>query len=242
MKEMKNRIYFANFTISDIYDNNYDYVLVSNYLMKQEEVKKNIQLFTEFDLNFGKNYFIIQKEAYESVLKPTFDEIKSMLIEEENKMEINLETYTPKAEINGWELTDDDSLQYLKKINPMEYECIQLAPYPTDDLCSEEDEGIEYFQVCQANIDVMYYAKYKAKTLMNILASYNYCDYPTDDRFITYDDINKIIANILEEYGEKGYQLIAECAFEDIPFYDISIFKGTEEECIGFIETYCEKF
>ena len=242
MKKMKNRIYFANFTISDIYDNNYDYVLVSNYLMKQEEVKKNIQLFTEFDLNFGKNYFIIQKEAYESVLKPTFDEIKFMKIEEERNMNINLETYIPKPEINDWELIDDDSLQYLKKVNPMEYECIQLAPYPTEDLSSEEDEGIEYFQVCQANIDIMYYAKYNTKNFINTLAGYDYCDYPSDDRFVTYDDANKIIANIIEEYGEKGYQLIAECIFEDIPFFEISIFNGTEEDCISFIKSYCEKY
>lgn len=241
MKAMKNRIYFVNFTISDIYDNNYDYVLVSNYLMKQEEVKKNIQLFTEFNLKFGKNYFIIPKEAYESVLKPTFDEIKFMLIEEENKMEINLETYTPKAEINDWKLTDDDCLQYLKEINPMEYECIQLAPYPIDDMDSEEDEGKEYYQVCQANVDIMYEIKTNPSKFISTLASYDYCDFPSDDRFITYDDANKIIASILEEYGEKGYQLIAECIFEDIPFFDTRIFIGSEEDCIAFIENYCNK-
>ena len=240
MKEFENHIYFANFGVTDIYNNNYDYTIVSNYLMEQNEVKRKIQLFTEFNLKFGEGYFIIPKETYNSVLKPVFDEIKSMQIEEENNMDINLETYMPKSEINGWILTDDDNLQYIKKESIYEFECIQMAPYPTDDLISDEDEDKEYYQVCQANIDIMYYIKCRTKDFINTLASYDYCDWPDDENYLTREDGIKVLNAMYEEYGEQAYQLIAECLFEDIPFYDIRIYKGVEEKCIAFIENYCK--
>ena len=239
-----NPIYTVNFSATDRYGNVYEYILVSNHLMDKNEIHNCNQQFLEFDLNTGEGYFIIPSKTYKEILKPVFNEIKLNNLKEDFKMntnKIDLETFIPKSEINNWELTDDDCLQYLKEINPMEYECIQLAPYPIDDMDSEEDEDKEYYQVCQANVDIMYDIKTNPGKFISTLASYDYCDFPDDERFSTFEDANKIISHILDQYGLKGYQLIAECIFEDIPFFDIRIFTGSEEDCIAFIENYCNK-
>lgn len=237
MENSKTNIYTASF-VYQFMEIPCEYVLVSSVYMEKDKVNEIIRNFIDDGVNQSDNWFIISAKTYKNTLNPIFNEIKTYRVKEVTKMPVDLETYIPKEKINGWVLTDDDCLQYLKKINQAEYRCIQLAPYPI----SEGNEDTILYQVCQADIDVIYNMKTDPAKVVNILASYGYCDYPDDSRFITSDDVLKVVNYVLEDYGEAGYQIIAECIFEDIPFYDIRIFKGTEEECISFIEAFCEKY
>ena len=66
-----------------------------------------------------------------------------------------------------------------------------------------------------------------------ILASYGYGD---DE-----EDCAEIIERMMEEYGDDVFQVVCECIFEYYDNFQAEVlFTGSEQDCIKFIENYCE--
>ena len=135
------------------------------------------------------------------------------------------------AIINNWVCVDTDFCQYVK--------------------CSfKSDEGGEYnhyklIQMDLINPDTKEYEVYfdtlcvedyldsMRSELSMILASYGYGE---DE-----EDCAEIIERMMEEYGDDVFQVVCECIFEYYGSFQAEVlFTGPEQDCIKFIENYCE--
>ena len=136
------------------------------------------------------------------------------------------------AIINNWVCVDADSCQYVKCSFKSEeggeynhYKLIQM------DLINPDTKKYEvYFDT----LCVDDYLDYMRSELSIILASYGYSD---DDE----EDCAEIIERMMEEYGDDVFQVVCECIFEYYGSYQAEVlFTGSEQDCIKFIENYCE--
>ena len=136
-----------------------------------------------------------------------------------------------KTSINNWEITDSQLMQYVK--------------------CSfKSDEGGEYnhyklIQMDLINPDTKEYEVYfdalcvedyldsMRGELSIILSSYGYGD--------SEEDCTEIIERMMEEYEDDVFQVVCECIFEYYGSLQAEVlFTGSEQDCIKFIENYCE--
>ena len=136
------------------------------------------------------------------------------------------------AIINNWVCVDADSCQYVKCSFKSEeggeynhYKLIQM------DLINPDTKKYEvYFDT----LCVDDYLDYMRSELSIILASYGYSD---DDE----EDCAEIIERMMEEYGDDVFQVVCECIFEYYGSFQAEVlFTGSEQDCIKFIENYCE--
>ena len=136
------------------------------------------------------------------------------------------------AIINNWVCVDADSCQYVKCSFKSEeggeynhYKLIQM------DLINPDTKKYEvYFDT----LCVDDYLDYMRSELSIILASYGYSD---DDE----EDCAEIIERMMEEYGDDVFQVVCECIFEYYDSFQAEVlFTGSEQDCIKFIENYCE--
>ena len=136
------------------------------------------------------------------------------------------------AIINNWVCVDADSCQYVKCSFKSEeggeynhYKLIQI------DLINPDTKKYEvYFDT----LCVDDYLDYMRSELSIILASYGYSD---DDE----EDCAEIIERMMEEYGDDVFQVVCECIFEYYGSFQAEVlFIGSEQDCIKFIENYCE--
>ena len=134
--------------------------------------------------------------------------------------------------INNWVCVDADSCQYVKCSFKSEeggeynhYKLIQM------DLINPDTKKYEvYFDT----LCVDDYLDYMRSELSIILASYGYSD---DDE----EDCAEIIERMMEEYGDDVFQVVCECIFEYYGSFQAEVlFIGSEQDCIKFIENYCE--
>ena len=135
------------------------------------------------------------------------------------------------AIINNWVCVDADSCQYVKCSFKSEeggeynhYKLIQM------DLINPDTKKYEvYFDT----LCVDDYLDYMRSELSIILASYGYGD---DE-----EDCAEIIERMMEEYGDDVFQVVCECIFEYYGSFQAKVlFTGSEQDCIKFIENYCE--
>lgn len=135
------------------------------------------------------------------------------------------------AIINNWFCVDADSYQYVKCSFKSEeggeynhYKLIQM------DLINPDTKKYEvYFDT----LCVDDYLDYMRSELSIILASYGYGD---DE-----EDCAEIIERMMEEYGDDVFQVVCECIFEYYGSFQAEVlFTGSEQDCIKFIENYCE--
>ena len=135
------------------------------------------------------------------------------------------------AIINNWVCVDADSFQYVKcsfKSNEggeyNHYKLIQM------DLINPDTKEYEvYFNA----LCVEDYLDSMRSELSMILSSYGYGE---DE-----EDYAEIIERMMEEYGDDVFQVVCECIFEYYGSFQAEVlFAGSEQECIKFIENYCE--
>ena len=115
----------------------------------------------------------------------------------------------------AWMLTDDDSCQYARSAGSNgEYELIEMG------LVDPEKES---YAVYTDTVSTREYFDDKPEELTQILKTYSY---------------NGVQA-VIDQYGPKASQIIAECIFE---YYNIhegeTLFKGSRNECERFIRQY----
>ena len=121
-------------------------------------------------------------------------------------------------ENNKWILTDDDSYQYVKKIDEDKFELIEM--------CLSNPETEEYL-VYTDEIDVDEYLEINRGELIEILEGY----YDAEDE----EDVIQFVMNHIESPS----QIMAECIFEYYgAFQAYTLFKGSEEKCRQYIENY----
>ena len=122
--------------------------------------------------------------------------------------------------ISDWILTDDASMQHIKRLSVTKYRCIELRAMSTKD---------NKFGVYVAEIDKGDYLNNDgapSKELKAIITAFGYRD----------------IDDILKQYEESADQVMLECIFEHLGPFDCSlIFVGDEGECVEFIKQYVEK-
>lgn len=111
-----------------------------------------------------------------------------------------------------WVLTDDDTMQYVRKRGAETYDLIQLNLINPD---------TERYSVLRDTVRI---PDYTYNDILMILKTYGYSSW----------------SDVVDQYGEESYlQIIAECIFE---YYcdlrDEPIFTGTEAEAIAFINEY----
>ena len=135
------------------------------------------------------------------------------------------------AIINNWVCVDADSCQYVKCSFKSEeggeynhYKLIQM------DLINPDTKKYEvYFDTLCVND----YLDYMRSELSLILSSYGYGD--------SEEDCTEIIERMMEEYGDDVFQVVCECIFEYYDNFQAEVlFTGSEQDCIKFIEKYCE--
>ena len=139
------------------------------------------------------------------------------------------------AIINNWVCVDADSYQYVKCSFKSEeggeynhYKLIQM------DLINPDTQEYEVFfdELCVDD-----YLDSMRSELLMILSSYGYGD---DDKE-EYEDCAEIIERMIKYYGEDTFQIICECIFEYYGSFQAEVlFTGSEQDCIKFIENYCE--
>lgn len=136
-----------------------------------------------------------------------------------------------KAIINNWVCVDADSCQYVKCSFKSEeggeynhYKLIQM------DLINPDTQEYEvYFDT----ICVEDYLDSMRSELSLILSSYGY----SEDE----EDCAEIIERMMKEYGDDVFQVVCECIFEYYGSFQAEVlFTGSEQDCIKFIENYCE--
>ena len=139
------------------------------------------------------------------------------------------------AIINNWVCVDADSCQYVKCSFKSEeggeynhYKLIQM------DLINPDTQEYEvYFDV----LCVDDYLESMREELSMILSSYGYGD---DDKE-EYEDCAEIIERMIKYYGDDTFQIVCECIFEYYGSFQAEVlFTGSEQDCIKFIENYCE--
>ena len=120
--------------------------------------------------------------------------------------------------INAWVLTDDDSCQYVKKINEDEFQLIEMSLVNPD-----TKEYIVYTD----KVDVDAYLEQNRGEVREILEGY----YEAEGE----EDVIQFVLNHIDSPS----QIIAECIFEYYNYFQAEvIFKGSEEQCRRFIENY----
>lgn len=124
--------------------------------------------------------------------------------------------------INNWILTDDDSMQYVKKINDTTFHLIEMS------LVNPEKN---IFEVYEDTIDVNDYFTDMKLELEDILNSYGYYLNPNcKDKYVVED---------IKSLGDKTNQIIAECIFEYYgSFQAEKLFTGKENLCKKYIKDY----
>lgn len=126
--------------------------------------------------------------------------------------------------INNWELTDDDSQQYVADISteeiPYHFNLIEMGLINPDK---------EIYEVYTDDICVDDYLDTMRGELETIINSYGY-----------YLDQKEGIADTsIWDYKEEAYQVMAECIFEYYnSFQAEQLFIGSEKKCIKFIQNY----
>ena len=120
--------------------------------------------------------------------------------------------------INAWVLTDDDSCQYVKKINEDEFQLIEMSLVNPD-----TKEYIVYTD----KVDVDAYLEQNRGEVREILEGY----YEAEGE----EDVIQFVLNHIDSPS----QIIAECIFEYYNYFQAGvIFKGSKKQCKGFIENY----
>ena len=135
------------------------------------------------------------------------------------------------AIINNSVCVDADSCQYVKCSFKSEeggeynhYKLIQM-----DLINPDTKEYKVYFDT----LCVDDYLESMRGELSMILASYGYGE---DE-----DDCVEIIERMMKEYGDDVFQVVCECIFEYYGSFQAEVlFTGSEQDCIKFIENYCE--
>lgn len=119
-------------------------------------------------------------------------------------------------EINSWILTDDDSCQYVRKNSNTEYSLIEMG------LISREPD---LYEVYTDTIDIQDYFDSMESELINIIDGFGY----------------KSIEHVQRHYGDEANQVMCECIFEHYGSFQANErFRGTENECIQFIEKFVQ--
>ena len=55
------------------------------------------------------------------------------------------------------------------------------------------------------------------------------------------EDCAEIIERMMKEYGDGVFQVVCECIFEYYGSFQAEVlFTGSEQDCIKFVENYCE--
>ena len=123
--------------------------------------------------------------------------------------------------MNEWILTDDDSCQHVKKIGEDKFELIEMS------LINPETKE---YAVYADEIDVSEYLEMEREKLIEVLEGY----YEAEGE----EDVIQFVINHLD----SPFQIIAECIFEYYGlFQSYSLFRGKEEACKEFIESYIQK-
>ena len=138
-----------------------------------------------------------------------------------------------KTTINNWKLTDSQPMQYVKCSFKSDeggeynhYKLIQM------DLINPDTKEYDVFVDTLCVDD---YLESMRGELSMILASYGYGE---DE-----DDCAEIIERMMEEYGNDVFQVVCECIFEYYGSFQAEVlFIGSEQDCIKFIENYCENY
>jgi len=113
-----------------------------------------------------------------------------------------------------WVLTDDDSMQHVKKINADTFSLIEMG------LINPDTERYEVYT------DTICIKDYPEKEILDIIKVFG------------YNDFN----HLMEVCGDKVNQIVAECIFEhNESFTAEPVFKGTEEDAIRFIQSYIKQ-
>lgn len=129
--------------------------------------------------------------------------------------------------INAWVLTDDNSCQYVKKINEDEFQLIEMSLVNPD-----TKEYIVYTD----EIDVDAYLEQNRGEVGEILYSFGY-GWPKEGE-VEFDSVEDSINEVINKYSNAS-QIIAECIFEYYSSFQAhTIFKGSGEQCRRFIENY----
>lgn len=115
-------------------------------------------------------------------------------------------------ECNGFKLTDDDSKQYIKKINSDTFKCIELRPVGDYD----QDTHCAYF----STIHLEYYTQEEQEYYFE---PYGY----------------KTAQDVIDNYGEDAAQVIAECIFESLPLCEYDYYQEFENRELA--EEFIEK-
>lgn len=128
--------------------------------------------------------------------------------------------------INGWFLTDDDSLQFCKKsdFKEKEYSLIEYS-------LINPDKNI--YIVYTDDISFEDFWGKNQEELLSILSSFGY----EGDNKESLD----VISKMKDVYGEDVYQVCCECIFEYYSYLESTIlFTGCEQACRNFILEYIE--
>lgn len=113
--------------------------------------------------------------------------------------------------MNEWILTDDDCIQYVKKLDNTVFKLIQVA----DLGCNDESA------VYKETIDL---EDFDNDTIQQSLQGFG------------YDGID----GVANQYGDASNQIIAECLFEDRIYWLPHCFQGTYQECEDYIKQYIQ--
>lgn len=115
-------------------------------------------------------------------------------------------------ECNGWHLTDDDSKQYVKKVNSETFKCIELRPVG--------DYDQDTYSVYSLTVYLEYYSLEEQESYFE---PYGY----------------DTVADIQSAYGCASNQVIAECIFESLPLVEYDNYKEFEGRDLA--EEFIEK-
>lgn len=121
--------------------------------------------------------------------------------------------YLAKSE--PWLLTDDETMQHVRKLGVDSYELLQYG------LLNPETEVYGVFT------DTVHLPDYPPDETLMLLKTFGY----------------NTLAEIRQEYGDEAYkQIVAECIYEHyLSLRDEPVYHGTEAEVITFIKKYVER-
>ena len=119
-----------------------------------------------------------------------------------------------KTKDGDWALTDDDSCQYVKKLDENTLSLIEMCIISINP---------DRYEVYADTINVQEHLEGAEQRLKEIIHGYGYLDYP----------------DVVEKYGEEAAQVVAECIFEHYgSFCTGSLYIGSEDECADYIRKY----